>query len=115
MLTEWELTKWELTKWELTKWELTKWELTKWGVDKVGVDKVGVDKVGVDEVGIDKVGRYPEIHMSHKCTLCKLTWLVEEALSGWDLNVTHFTSVLVGCCLATKSLNLNITKWNGWT
>ena len=22
---------------------------------------------------------------------------------------------LVGCCLATKSLNLNITKWNGWS
>ena len=22
--------------------------------------------------------------------------------------------VFVGCCLATKSLNLNNTKWNGW-
>ena len=34
--------------------------------------------------------------------------LVKYDLQPWT------ESLVVGCCLATKSLNLNNAKWNGW-
>ena len=29
-------------------------------------------------------------------------------------NIVSKVFIFVGCCLATKSLTLNNTKWNGW-